>query len=331
MLLYLVVYVPIIQINNIIWRQYFVAKSLQKGIVMKNHFIQSPLNYMGGKYRLLPQIYEYLSGHSVFVDLFCGGANVGVNMDSEIIYLNDINQYVIRMLRCLRQYDTEQFIAEVDELIEQYGLTQSHIYGISYYKKSKDNLGLSRFNKEGYLSLRNDFNTKNKDGVFDCIMFFTIIAFAFNNQIRFNSNNEYNMPVGKSDFNKRLREKVTNFSQLLKTKDIHITCKDFRVFDKSLFTSDTIVYCDIPYIITDGGYTKDWNEQDERDILSYLDTLPCHFALSNVLEANGRSNDILKQWCKDKHVEYLEYNYNNSSYHKKDRVSRTQEVLVMNF
>ena len=38
--------------------------------------IQSPLNYTGGKYKLLPQILPlFPKDIDVFVDLFCGGCN----------------------------------------------------------------------------------------------------------------------------------------------------------------------------------------------------------------------------------------------------------------
>lgn len=45
--------------------------------------IQSPLNYTGGKFKLLPQILPYFPEDiNIFVDLFCGGCNVGVNIDA---------------------------------------------------------------------------------------------------------------------------------------------------------------------------------------------------------------------------------------------------------
>lgn len=37
--------------------------------------IRSPLNYIGGKYKLLPQILKYFpTDINCFIDLFCGGA-----------------------------------------------------------------------------------------------------------------------------------------------------------------------------------------------------------------------------------------------------------------
>ena len=42
--------------------------------------IQSPLNYTGGKFRLLPQLLPlFPKDAGTFVDLFCGGCNVGIN------------------------------------------------------------------------------------------------------------------------------------------------------------------------------------------------------------------------------------------------------------
>ena len=62
--------------------------------------IQSPLNYTGGKFRLLPQILPLFPANiDVLVDLFCGGGNVGINTSAERIVLNDSDKNVIRIFR----------------------------------------------------------------------------------------------------------------------------------------------------------------------------------------------------------------------------------------
>ena len=43
-------------------------------------YIKSPLNYIGGKYKLLPQLMQYFPTNNIFVDLFSGGFNVGINV-----------------------------------------------------------------------------------------------------------------------------------------------------------------------------------------------------------------------------------------------------------
>ena len=52
--------------------------------------IQSPLNYTGGKFKLLPQILPlFPTNINTFVDLFCGGCNVGINVECENVIYND--------------------------------------------------------------------------------------------------------------------------------------------------------------------------------------------------------------------------------------------------
>lgn len=44
-------------------------------------YVKSPLNYTGGKYKLLPQLLELFPKQvNTFVDLFAGGGNVSVSM-----------------------------------------------------------------------------------------------------------------------------------------------------------------------------------------------------------------------------------------------------------
>lgn len=60
--------------------------SSQIATLKKPHFLASPLNYTGGKYRLLPQIMPLFPQNiSTAVDLFCGGANVGINLEAKDI------------------------------------------------------------------------------------------------------------------------------------------------------------------------------------------------------------------------------------------------------
>lgn len=63
---------------------------------MKFPYIQSPLNYIGGKYKLLPQLLPLFPRQiGTFVDLFCGGCNVGVNVRAERTIFNDNIPYLI--------------------------------------------------------------------------------------------------------------------------------------------------------------------------------------------------------------------------------------------
>lgn len=284
-------------------------------------FIKSPLNYTGGKYKLLPQLLEIFPKEiDTFVDLFAGGGNVAVNVNAKHIIYNDIMWQVPEMLQEFKRVGVEECLQRIDYFIEAYEL-------------SKDN-------REGYLKLRECYNN-SFDLEFlltDPLMLYTLICYSFNNQIRFNSNHEYNMPFGKnrSSFNPALREKFVAFVNRLQEIDIQFFSKDFRKLKIGGLRGSDFVYCDPPYLITVASYNENggWGEQAERELLSKLDEIDkagVRFGLSNVLESRGKENTILKEWAKRYKVNYLEHTYSNCSYHKKDKESKDVEVLITNY
>lgn len=61
--------------------------------------IKSPLNYTGGKFKLLPQILPLFPQTNNFLDLFCGGCNVSVNVNSNKITCNDNQLFLIGLYK----------------------------------------------------------------------------------------------------------------------------------------------------------------------------------------------------------------------------------------
>jgi site-specific DNA-adenine methylase len=147
------------------------------------------------------------------------------------------------------------------------------------------------------------------------------------------------MPFGKdrSSFNPSLQKKFIDFVDNLKNKNINFVHKDFRGLPFDKLNSNDFVYADPPYLITCASYNENggWNEEHEKDLLKLLDKLNQNgvkFALSNVLESKGKSNDILKEWSKDYIVNRLNYTYNNCNYQKKDKEENSVvEVLITNY
>jgi DNA adenine methylase Dam len=227
---------------------------------------------------------------------------------------------VPEMLQAFRELGAEECLRRIDQYIADYQL--------------------SKENKEGYLELRKRYNNSfdTELGISNPIMLYTLICYSFNNQIRFNGKSEYNMPFGKdrSSFNPALREKFTAFVNRLQEMDITFTSNDFRTLKVNNLGKNDFVYCDPPYLITVASYNENggWGEQAEKDLLALLDNVDkagVKFALSNVLESKGKSNDILKEWAKKYKVNYLDHTYSNCSYHKKDKVSKDIEVLITNY
>ena len=289
--------------------------------------IGSPLNYTGNKFKLLNQLIPYLNNQSdKFVDVFAGSGLVALNTNSSKIVLNDNNIITIQLLKYFMDNNSETINNDMDLIIKKYGFTDSYRFGLKSYKEEKHE-GLSKYNKEAYNNLKKDYNT---DPTIDKL--FALIVFGFNHYIRFNSKGLYNVPVGKVDYTASLREKTEQYTNGLKNKKITISNKDFR--DKSIYKDlDALYYFDPPYLITLAPYNAMWNEKDEKDLLDLLDELNkkgVKFALSNVIESNGKTNYLLKEWSKKYNIIYLNRKYLNSNYRKKN-ITIAQEVLITNY
>lgn len=278
--------------------------------------IKSPLNYVGGKFKLLPQLLPLFPAKlNRFVDLFCGGGNVAVNVSAKKIYCVDKQKQVIDFLEACKQIPSEYMLEKIDALICKYGL--------------------SKTNKEGYYKLRDYYNAGNRS--WD--VFYTLLCYSFNNQIRFNSKGEFNMPFGKnrSSFNPALRSKFIEFVDAVKTMDISFSTSDFRELNYKELGKDDFVYADPPYRISCATYNDGggWTETDDIDLFNLLDYLDKHgirFALSNVIMNNGRWNELLAEWSNKYAVHRIDINYGNSNYHRKSKIGQdTLEVLVTNY
>lgn len=306
----------------------------------QKELIQSPLNYTGGKYKLLPQILPHFPKDiDYFVDLFCGGGNVGINVPCNRVLFNDNNSIIRYMFGTFKNMDKEETFRLIDSIIKEYGLSDSDKFGYEYYGCNSAD-GLSKYNTNGYLRLRDDFNKmQNKDyGYY--ITLYVLIVYSFNNQIRFNRRGEFNLPAGKRDFNRKMREKLSAFIDRLKSGDYTFESNDFREISDESWDDKTFVYVDPPYLITCATYNEQdgWNEELEKELLNYLDKLNdrgIRFALSNVLQSKGKENKLLLDWVNRNigryRVIYLDYTYANSNYHTKDRTSKTDEVLIVNY
>lgn len=310
---------------------------MQSKISLSKKYIASPLNYTGGKLKLLPQILPLFPKKiETFVDLFCGGCNVGVNVNAEKIFCNDSNEKLIEFFNYLKNTDYKAFFRQISKVIEDFHLSNTAENGYSFYG-CNSSAGLSSYNREHFLVLRENFNSLQTKDSYYFAKFYILIVYAFNNQIRFNSKGFYNLPVGKRDFNKRMSEKLETFMSNI--ANIEFTSKDFREFKTEILTQNDFVYADPPYLITCASYNEldGWNENNEIDLLKMLDKLnerKLRFALSNVLSAKGKVNNILDSWL-NKNSEYkcyhLNFDYKNSNYHKTERINKADEVLITNY
>ena len=362
-------------------------------------FVKSPLNYTGGKYKLLPQIMPlFPTNIDTFVDLFCGGGNVGINTLANHIIYNDKNHCLIELLKVFDTYDYQTIETKIEdnmitapkvithgkficqwvndlmarptatakwseatrkrELWEQgesciatkpcgnhfwrvhhnilkFHLSDAGRYGYAYYG-CESSRGLGNYNKAPYMGLRKAFNEAEEKNDDYYLMLYTLIIYSFNNQIRFNSKGEFNLPVGKRDFNSNIRKNLRQFVEALHKQNCQFTSSDFQAVAPERFGNQDFVYCDPPYLISTASYNEanGWTEEDETNLLRYLDQLngrQVRFGLSNVMRHKGRKNEILISWAEKYKVHVLNYNYNNSNYHIKNKNEFTEEVFITNY
>lgn len=291
-------------------------------------YVKSPMNYTGGKYKLLHQIEPlFPEDINLFVDLFTGGGNIAVNVKANKIVANDCEENIIGIYKTFQGYDNvNELIGQIEEIIKTYGLTID--------------------DTEAYNKFRNDYNSlKTSQGNYPPlssyninILLYVLICYSFNHQYRFNSKGEFNMPFGKerSQWNENMKNNLINFHRQIKEKDIVFLNKDFRQLKVDKLGINDFVYCDPPYLITCATYNeKDgWNQECEEDLLNLLDELntkKIKFALSNVLYSKGKTNDLLIGWSKKYTVHHLDYTYQNCNYHTKDKTNKSDEVLITNY
>ena len=296
------------------------------------NIIKSPINYTGTKQRLLPQLIPLFPKEvSRFVDVFTGGASVVTslckNNYAREYVANDLNAHVIELYNYLQKVDIDYFIDNIYSIIKKYSLSDSEKYGYSFYGTDSGK-GLAEFNRKQYILLRDQYNRCP-----NIELFYTLIVYSFNNQIRFNSYGKFNSPVGKRDFNRNLKNKLVRFSEVISDSNIKFICRDFTSLELS---KGDFAYFDPPYLISSATYNeqKKWTIDDEKrlyDFMNMLDKEGVFFALSNVTSHNSMTNSILIDWMKQFNVHSISSSYSNSNYQKKLAKISTEEVLITNY
>lgn len=168
-------------------------------ILIKQEYIKSPLNYVGGKYKLLPQILPLFPKNiDTCIDLFGGSGTVLMNTEADNYIYNDIIPYISDIVSGLFSMPYDKIIMQIKNIILEYNL--------------------SKTNKEGFERLREDYNSGRKDW----ITLYTLMCYSFNYQFRFNNKHKYNSSFGKnrSHFSDRQAKNILALKQGLRTKNL---------------------------------------------------------------------------------------------------------------
>lgn len=295
---------------------------------------RSPLFYVGDKYKLINEIKTHFPATiNQFIEPFVGGGSVYLNVKAEKYLLNDIDKNVIDIHKFICSFVEKEndFYDLIFSIIHKYNLSFSYEKDIvpielkEQYKKTY----YAHFNKENFNKLKTDYNQSEKK---DIAELYILLIYGFNRMLRFNSQGDYNLPVGNVDFNQNVFNALSDYFMLNKTKQPIWHNLDFKVFLNSIdFQENDLVYLDPPYLITFSEYNKLWNEQIEKELLQKLNNLHkenIKFAISNVTHYKGKENNLFIEWAKQYNSYQIKSNY--ISYH--DNTNKVfNEVLVTNY
>lgn len=183
---------------------------------------------------------------------------------------------------------------------------------------------------ESYLKLRNYYNSLalNKRNP---MTLFTLILYGYNQQIRFNSEYNFNNPVGMRWFNDQVLEKMISFSKHIKEKKINFISKDF-INLKNIPKKNTFVYMDPPYSLTTSSYNdgkrgfKSWNKKNENQFLNVVDKInkkKIKFIISYLLQHKGRINYEMSNWIKKRNLRVMNVKANTAK--------KRKEIMILSY
>lgn len=269
-----------------------------------NHFLRSPLFYVGDKFKLMPQLKKLFPAKiNTYIEAFCGGGSSFLNTQAKVYLLNDKDKNLIALHQFLTRqaHQSEAFFKRLFDLIESYELSLSFknfLPPLSLRKAFKKTY-FAKFNKENYLRLRADFNADKKD----FHRLYLLLIYGFNHMLRFNLKNDFNLPVGNVDFNANVFKALKDYFTFVEDRNLSFFNLDFEVFLRNIsFQKDDFIYLDPPYLISNSEYNKLWDEKFELrlyTLLKELDKDGVKWGLSNILTHKGKTNELLKEFAKD--------------------------------
>lgn len=299
-----------------------------------NTTIRSPFFYVGDKYKLMPQLKQLMPKDiEQYIEPFVGGGSSFLNSKGSTYVLNDVDTYVVELHRKIGEYagHKEDLFAELFDLIDYYGLSCSYrgICVPDELKKKYVKTYYSRYNKEAYIKMRNDFNSNKKE----LMKLYLLLIYGFNHMIRFNAAGDFNLPVGNVDFNNNVYTALGNYLDFVSAHEVEFFNMDYISFlEKIKYGKNSYVFLDPPYLISMSEYNKLWNDRKEDELCEYLDELNekgVKFGITNLITHKGKTNHRFLEWSKRYNAFDVKSNY--ISFNDNSIKADSKEVFVTNY
>ncbi|EEE1295739.1 Dam family site-specific DNA-(adenine-N6)-methyltransferase [Salmonella enterica subsp. diarizonae] len=178
------------------------------------------LKWAGGKYSMLPDLYQLIPAGMRLIEPFVGGGSVFLNSDKHACFLlADVNTDLINLY---------QMLAVVPGAV------------IRHARVMFDRLN----NVESYTALRDEFNAQVMDGPERAAAFLFLNRHCFNGLIRYNRNNQFNVGWGKYPSPYFPLDEINAFTEMAHNC-VFMAAGFHRTL--ALAGEGDVVYCDPPY------------------------------------------------------------------------------------
>jgi DNA adenine methylase len=294
------------------------------------------LKWAGGKTQLLPQLNELLPDKlktgkvKKYIEPFIGGGAMFFYLYKKYhfsqIYLFDINKELIILYNSIKN-NVEEIIHSLSAISDEYLTLNNEKRKEYYYQKREE---YNNFDKNI------DANKYSLDFIPRAALTIFLNRTCFNGLYRVNSQNKFNVPVGKYKNPTILDEKnLRSVSQSLQTAEIR--CCDF---DETLnyADADSFIYYDPPYRPISqtsdfNSYTLNNFDDNEQKRLKLLFE-KCHKKGALQMESNSDpTNFALDAFFDDLYVDFNIYRINanriiNSNAQKRGII---KELVITNY
>ena len=300
----------------------------------------SLINYIGHKSKIidviLDNVPETLDG--VFWDIFSGSSVVGLSTQFERVKFVDNNPHLQNLYLNLQDPD---FIQTLENLINKYSLTNTtrkpraeylkdpNIGTCTWQGKTVSNMHLDQLNKKGYMSLLKDYNANQYKGLEKACAYMILTIYGRNSNVTTKKDGTLTGGVGPLDFSPKTKQKYHRHLEVMSGRQLDWILGSFKDIEP---TKDDFVYLDPPYLASGFKYSG-WTEEDEKDLLDWIDNLSCNWALSNVFTSGTTNNSILYNWAQNHTVIKIDKNYRKWAAKGKSTAKRknkkNEEVLIL--
>jgi len=270
-----------------------------------------PLKIQGIKTKLTPVIRQYavLEEETRWIEPFMGSGVVGFNIAPANAVFADINPHIVNFYKQI-----------------QAGIITPQVVRDFLEREGKL---LAELDDKYYLQVRERFNSEH-----DPLDFLFLNRSCFNGMIRFNKNNNFNVPYGHKPerfakaYITKIVNQVTHVEALIKQNNWSFVCQSFEQ-TIAMADANTFIYCDPPYIGRHVDYYDSWDEESEMKLCRCLKNTNARFILSTWDRTAYRKNEYVEKVWGFCHKVTRDHFYHVGA--KENNRNPVTEALLMNY